>query len=115
MVVNYRRINAVFNRIQSCQFILQRVRIHFASFNLPRCTSCLCGKINIYDGPNVNSERICVHCGTQVPEDIISGGNTVLVKNDVRYSTYSFVLQYTVVEGTPNCCVTCIIIIIIIS
>ena len=71
---------------------------------MPVCSTC--GKITIYDGPNGNSTLILTHIGSPLPEDIISGGNTVLVKNDASYLSYSFVLQYTVVEGTSGCYVT---------
>ena len=82
----------------------QRVRIHFLDFMLEMHEECLHDALRIYDGTSTFAIRLRALCGSTMPYDVVSSGNTLhvtfLTNNRNTYSDFS--LQYTTIDGMFN-------------
>ena len=82
--------------------VFQRVRIHFLSFNIRMSEGCIYDFANIYDGASTYAPRLRHLCGSTLPGDVVSSGNTIYIKFGTNNThTYSgFRIQYTAIDGT---------------
>ena len=89
--------------LNSC-FFYQRVRIHFVEFMLQMDEECIYDALRIYDGSSTSAIRLRALCGSTLPGDVVSSGNTLhanfLTNNRDTYS--GFMLQYTTIDGMFN-------------
>ncbi|KAK2170773.1 hypothetical protein NP493_1143g01050 [Ridgeia piscesae] len=101
--ISRRRTNITFN--MTCQWKIEvvenmRVGLHFSSIDIPGCSQCSCGQLNIYDGSNTSTPMIESICGNH-HGDIASSGNTLFLYYEaVENQGYSgFMIQYYTTDG----------------
>ena len=87
---------------------LQRVKLHFTSFDIPDSSGDHCDRetVYIYDGSDATAPRIHYICSPKfLVETITSSGNTIFVdfKSDDRYRRRGFEIQYSSIEGKTDC------------
>jgi len=87
---------------------LQRVRLHFTSFDIPNCNydTCGCDQVDIYDGSDATAPRIHYICSQKfLVENITSSANTMFIEfvsdND-NYGSRGFEIHYSSVEGKTH-------------
>ena len=87
---------------------LQRVQLHFTSFDIPDSGDDTCDleTVYIYDGSDATAPRIHYMCSQKfLVETITSSGNTIFVdfKSDDRYRRRGFEIQYSSTKGKTGC------------
>ena len=60
-------------------FIYQLVEVNFPQFNLEQHANCVYDKVQIYDGHTRNATLLAEYCGSNLPHDIISTSNELLI------------------------------------
>ncbi|KAI0218615.1 Cubilin [Lamellibrachia satsuma] len=83
------------------------LQLHFERFELETQTGGAChyDKVNIYDGSNATAELMHSLCGSNLPDDVITTGNTVFVtftSDDTRAYT-GFRISYRTMFPVKGC------------
>ncbi|TGZ53188.1 Cubilin [Temnothorax longispinosus] len=79
----------------------ERIRASWLKFNIETSSSCQFDFVEIYDGPDTNSQLLGRYCGSDMPPAIKSNSNklVVLFKSDWSYESEGFTLSYETLCG----------------
>ena len=86
--------------------LLQRVQLHFVSFDVEDESDCDYDSVRIYDGQDTSAPLMRNICGDTLPGDVTSSGNTMFVrfKTDVSGNRNGFSIYYsTFIPGDGMC------------
>ena len=75
----------------------QILNLSFAVIAIEQARSCEYDMVTIYDGPTTSDNVIGAYCGHDVPDDVISTSNVVLVAltSDGTSEDDGFMLEWT--------------------
>lgn len=101
----------------NCHYLIRlpkdsRIKVHFESFNLEEGPSCIFDYVEIYDGSHDSDPLVGRWCGSGIPPDFQSTGNSLLIifKTDFSGARDGFKLKYDVACGgkfeNPNGTIT---------
>ncbi|XP_071569184.1 cubilin isoform X2 [Temnothorax nylanderi] len=79
----------------------ERIRASWLKFNIETSSNCQFDFVEIYDGPDTNSQLLGRYCGSDMPPAIKSNSNklVVLFKSDWSYESEGFTLSYETLCG----------------
>ncbi|KAI0218535.1 Exoskeleton protein RP43 [Lamellibrachia satsuma] len=96
-------VGAEYQNNENCWWKIQapsgkRVRLRFDSFYLESHSSCRYDSVKIYDGTSASARMLGVYCGSNLPADIVSTGNSLYVKfrSDSSVTKAGFRIRYSV-------------------
>ena len=77
---------------------LQQIRLHFITFDVESNEGeCSYDRVKVYNGDSPSAPLIDTYCGSDVPKDVISSGNALLVtfKSDSSETRRGFRVDYS--------------------
>ncbi|KAI0223467.1 Ovochymase-1 [Lamellibrachia satsuma] len=102
-------VGGQYDNHETCRWRVQvevgkRVQLHFIRFDIEGSSPSCYDKVKIYDGNSNAAPLISSLCGSSLPEDIITSGNTVFVyfDSDGSVTKTGFRIQYSATEATGS-------------
>ena len=92
----------IHHQLMMCQ---QHLRINFAHMDVEGAMGTCYDSVAIYDGSSPAASLITTLCGTEIPQDIVSSGNSILVvfSSDASVTQGGFWIEYiTEPEDVPT-------------
>ncbi|KAI0233877.1 Cubilin [Lamellibrachia satsuma] len=85
--------------------LLQRVQLHFVSFDLEAERGCNYDSVRIYDGRGTSAPLMRTICGDSLPGDVTSSGNTMFVRfqTDDSGTRSGFSIYYSTFIPVDGC------------
>ena len=87
--------------------LLQRVQLHFVSFDVEAHSRCNYDSVRIYDGRGTSAPLMRTICGDSLPGDVTSSGNTMFVRfqTDGSATRSGFSIYYSTFIPVDGMCV----------